>query len=452
MKIVHALGWYFPESLGGTEVYVAGLVQRLLRAGYEVAVAAPLRGLKGTLTYEYDSVPVFRYPVPWDPTREECQSRVPARGAEQFTEWLASQRPDVLHVHTLSTGLGVFELEAAKDLGIGVVVTNHLGSIGYTCQRGTLMLWGETVCDGICVPLRCSACVLQDGGMPKYVALAMASVSTLMPGAVANLPGRAGTALGLPDTIRHNQRLQRRLLGVADRLVVLNRAAFNVLVENGAPAHKLEVNCLGTSFRILPKATVEEHPTSRPVRFGYFGRFAEIKGIFDLAAAIQSLPTDLEFSLECRGPCNDDASRAALRSLRQVLADEKRVNFCDPVAPEDAPEILKSYDVLIVPSRWFENGPTVMYESFAVGTPVIGTRIGAMSETIQDGVNGRLFEPGQWRLLAAVLKEVALDPANTVDRWRRALPPARTMDDIATDYERTYASVIAPQKGVGAVS
>ena len=441
MKIVHALGWYFPESLGGTEVYVAGLVQRLLRTGYEVAVAAPLRGLQGTQTYEHDSVPVFRYPVPSDPTREECQSRVPARGAEQFTKWIASQRPDVLHVHTLSTGLGIFEFEAAKHLGIRVVVTNHLGSIGYTCQRGTLMLWGETVCDGICLPLRCSACVLQDGGMPKYVALAMASVSTLMPNAIANMPGRAGTALGLPDTIRYNQHLQRRVLEVADRLIVLNRAAFNILVANGAPAHKLEVNYLGTSFRISRKPTVEEHPTSKPVRFGYFGRFAEIKGIFDLAAAIQSLPTDLEFLLECRGPCNDDASRAALRRLRQVLADEKRVNFCDPVSPEDAPEILKSYDVLIVPSRWFENGPTVMYESFAVGTPVIGTRIGAMPEIIQDGVNGRLFEPGQWRLLAAVLEEVALDPANTIDRWRRALPPARTMDDIAAEYERTYAAV-----------
>lgn len=441
MKIVHALGWYFPGSLGGTEVYVAGLVQRLLCAGYEVAVAAPLRGLQGTQTYEHDSVPVFRYPVPRDPMREECQSRVPARGAEQFTKWLASQRPDVLHVHTLSTGLGVSELEAAKDLGIRVVVTNHLGSIGYTCLRGTLMLWSETVCDGICVPLRCSACVLQDGGMPKYVALAMASVSTLMPSAVANLPGRAGTALGLPDTIRHNQRLQRRLLEVADRFVVLNRAAFNILVANGAPAHKLEVNYLGTSFRISRKPTVEEHPTSKPVRFGYFGRFAEIKGIFDLASAVQDLPKELEFLLELRGPCNDDASRAALRRLRQVLADEKRVNFCAPVSPEDAPKILKSYDVLIVPSRWFENGPTVMYESFAVGTPVIGTRIGAMPEIIQDGVNGRLFDPGQWRQLAAILKEIALDPANTVDHWRRALPPARTMDDIAADYERTYEAV-----------
>ena len=442
MKIVHALGWYFPESLGGTEVYVAGLVRRLRYAGHEVLVAAPLRGLQSTQTYEHDSVTVFRYPTPGDPTREECQSRVPARGAEHFNKWLASQRPDVLHVHTLSTGLGVFELEAAKDLGIRIVVTNHLGSIGYTCQRGTLMHWGETVCDGICVPSRCGACVLQNRGMPKYVAFAIAGVSTLMPGTAVNLSGRAGTLLGMTAMIRHNQCLQQRLLEVADRFVVLNLAALNVLVRNGAPLGKLEVNYLGTSFRSSRKPAAEKQSTSRPVRFGYFGRFAEIKGIFDLAAAIQNLPKDLEFSLEYRGPRNDDASRAAFQRLREMLAGEKRVSFCDPVIPEDALDILKCYDALIVPSRCFEGGPTVMYESFAAGTPVIGTSIGAMPEMIQDGINGRLFEPGQLRQLAAILKETVLDPAGTIDRWRRSLPHTRTMDDIAADYEHTYAAVM----------
>src|SRR5438552_18956040 len=41
VKIVHALGWYYPESLGGTEVYVAALCRRLRAAGHAVAVVAP---------------------------------------------------------------------------------------------------------------------------------------------------------------------------------------------------------------------------------------------------------------------------------------------------------------------------------------------------------------------------------------------------------------------------
>jgi len=73
MKIVQALGWYFPESLGGTEVYVAGLCRRLRAAGREVRVAAPDAGAPGERGYEHDGIPVYRYPAPSRPTRDESQ-------------------------------------------------------------------------------------------------------------------------------------------------------------------------------------------------------------------------------------------------------------------------------------------------------------------------------------------------------------------------------------------
>jgi len=41
MKIAHALGWYLPDSVGGTEVYVEGLCRRLRSAGHDVLIAAP---------------------------------------------------------------------------------------------------------------------------------------------------------------------------------------------------------------------------------------------------------------------------------------------------------------------------------------------------------------------------------------------------------------------------
>ena len=79
-------------------------------------------------------------------------------------------------------------------------------------------------------------------------------------------------------------------------------------------------------------------------------------------------------------------------------------------------------------------------EAHAVGTPVIGTRIGGLAELITDGENGRLVRPGDWRALANVLREVATDPRQTIDRWRKALPPARTMNEIAADYLTLYAA------------
>ena len=88
MRIVQVLGWYYPENLGGTEVYVATLSRLFVQSGHEVVVAAPLAGINAPRTYEHDGVNVYRYPIPSEPTRDEAQGRVSARGSELFRSWL----------------------------------------------------------------------------------------------------------------------------------------------------------------------------------------------------------------------------------------------------------------------------------------------------------------------------------------------------------------------------
>src|SRR2546430_10920685 len=84
MKIVHLLGWYFPDSVGGTEVYVEGLCRRLRASGHDVLVAAPDTRRRAPDRYDHDGVAVFRYPIAPAPTRDEAMHRAPVRGAEQL--------------------------------------------------------------------------------------------------------------------------------------------------------------------------------------------------------------------------------------------------------------------------------------------------------------------------------------------------------------------------------
>ena len=63
-----------------------------------------------------------------------------------------------------------------------------------------------------------------------------------------------------------------------------------------------------------------------------------------------------------------------------------------------------------------------------------------MAELVTDGANGRLVSPGDWRTLAGVLDEISRDPRGTVDAWRRALPRARTMDEVTADYRVLYTA------------
>ena len=106
----------------------------------------------------------------------------------------------------------------------------------------------------------------------------------------------------------------------------------------------------------------------------------------------------------------------------------------------EIPAVLAALDVLLSPSLWFENGPTIALEAMAVGTPIIATRVGNQAELIEDGVNGRLVEAGSVTELSAAILEAATSPATTIDVWRRALAPVRTMDDIARDYLTMYAA------------
>ena len=59
MKILYAVGWYYPDGRGGTEAYVAALAASMRERGHDVRVVAPQAGLVGTRSYEHEGVPVF---------------------------------------------------------------------------------------------------------------------------------------------------------------------------------------------------------------------------------------------------------------------------------------------------------------------------------------------------------------------------------------------------------
>ena len=439
MRIVQAAGWYHPDSLGGTEVYVAALARRLRQAGHEVLVAAPDPSRSDPREYVHDGIPVFRYPIPAAPTRGEAQAEVRVRGAERFHAWLAERRPDVVHFHTFVTGLGPFEVAAARAAGARVVATTHSSSLGWTCQRGTLMRWGTTPCDGICRPARCAACELQHRGLPRALAQAAGALPPRAASRLGGIPGPAGTALGMSALIARNQARQRRVVDDLDRFVVLTGWALDALAANGLHREKLALNRLGHAHaEVRRKPGPDERPTRAPVTVGYLGRFDPIKGIHDLVAAVAGLPPEVPLNLELRGPVRSPGERAVLAELQDLAGRDPRITFAPAVPPEAVLEVLAGYDLLACPSLCHEGGPTVAIEAHAVGTPVVGSWIGGLAELVTDGVDGRLVPPGDRQTLAAALREVVEDPAGTLDRWRRRLPRARTMDEVAHDYLALY--------------
>jgi glycosyltransferase involved in cell wall biosynthesis len=60
--------------------------------------------------------------------------------------------------------------------------------------------------------------------------------------------------------------------------------------------------------------------------------------------------------------------------------------------------------ITVFPSEWYETFGRVAIESFAKGTPVIASRIGALAEVVNDQRTGLLFEAGNANDLADKLE------------------------------------------------
>lgn len=85
--------------------------------------------------------------------------------------------------------------------------------------------------------------------------------------------------------------------------------------------------------------------------------------------------------------------------LANILAEKYKgqdwIEFVGYVpANQLSQKVFKKIHYTIVPSLCCENSPSVIYDSFNFGTPVIASAIGGVPELVQEGVNGYLFEPG----------------------------------------------------------
>ncbi len=137
------------------------------------------------------------------------------------------------------------------------------------------------------------------------------------------------------------------------------------------------------------------------------------KGLPDLLHAAQRLLHDgaaVHFLVAGEGP-----QRQEYEQLSQQLGISPRVTFtgrvCDPLGGG----LWAACDIACQVSRWREAFGLTIAEAMASGKPVIGTRIGAIPELIEDGSSGFLVEPGDTAGLAGKIALLARDPRQRQD-------------------------------------
>ncbi len=141
-------------------------------------------------------------------------------------------------------------------------------------------------------------------------------------------------------------------------------------------------------------------------RLLYVGRLSAAKGVpilLQAIAAIAKQHPDLQLTIVGDGP-----DRQSLELQASQLGISNRLKFVGYQSQEAVCQYLQNCDIFVLPS-FAEGLPVVLMEAMATGIPVIATAIAAISELVEDGINGYLVPPGAVEPLAQRLDQLLSD-------------------------------------------
>ena len=138
------------------------------------------------------------------------------------------------------------------------------------------------------------------------------------------------------------------------------------------------------------------------------------------------------------------------QGLLRMIRNDRRFRRPALVPNGDVIAAYAQADVCVIPSICLETGPLAVFESFAAGTPVVGSRLGGIAELVRDGVDGLLFPAGDAAALSNIIRTLAEDRGR-VRSLELGIRPPRTMADVARDtaalYEELLARAELPREG-----
>jgi glycosyltransferase involved in cell wall biosynthesis/SAM-dependent methyltransferase len=228
------------------------------------------------------------------------------------------------------------------------------------------------------------------------------------------------------NTVGHtaNNRRRRDLI---DLIFVENDEVSAWLLARGEDATRVRIVESGVDLAALrPRSRSDTlihqiGATSDDMIVGFAGRWSEEKnplGFVEIAKLVDpALP--VRFVMTGTGHLRPAIEHA----IREAGFAKGRFHLLGEVA-EIAP-ILASFDMLVVPSV-LDGRPVVVMEALAMGVPVLGSRIGALPELIEDGKTGWLCERDDHRSFATCIENGSANRPGLRDMRRQARDYAET--------------------------
>ncbi len=177
------------------------------------------------------------------------------------------------------------------------------------------------------------------------------------------------------------------------------------VVPNGVDTARFTPHLSGTGIR-------EKHGLQGKVVVLFVGALTQwhaYKGVDDLIAAFKTASAqnpDLRLLVVGRG-----SLLPSLVQLVSTLSLEEKVIFAGQVSSELLPHYYAACDFAVLPSKDRSEGfGLVLLEAMASGKPVIGSRVGGVTDVINSGETGILVDPNASSSLVDAIVKLSSDP------------------------------------------
>ncbi|HVM93795.1 MAG TPA: glycosyltransferase family 4 protein [Terriglobales bacterium] len=365
MRILFCNKYDYPFS--GTESYLFDLIRRLDAGGHQTSLfSMDHRAPNGFRGRSY-RIPYVNFKDPdasfFTKVRLAAHAIYSRSARRAMRDCIADFAPEVAHTRGIYHHLSPSILWELKRRGVPVLY--HLNDFKILCPSYNLVDRGEP----------CRAC---SGGAFYHVVTRRCYA------------GSRASAMVLAAESYFNKWL-RTYERCVDLFLAPSEFVRGQLVDHGLSAGRIEVL---PHFQELPGPAPQTKDEGYVL---YFGRLSREKGIDDLLHALAGAP-HIPVVIAGDGP---DSARL------QVLARElklSRVTFAGHVNGENLKNLIARCRFSVFPSHAYETLGKSILESYAYARPVIATDLGSRRESVEPGVTGLLYPPGNRARLAEAMQ------------------------------------------------
>jgi len=440
MKILYVLHKFLPRYFSGTEIYTYNLAREMQRRGHAVRICCAEEVEKGTgyrieaQDDTYNDLKVHRISFNRKKTPDIIRFAYNnPMVADHLRSYLSASQPDIVHI-TSFLNLSASIIDPIKSSALPAVFTAT--DFWSFCPKSNFLAFDLSLCSRA-EPTKCLACIISlsrvyDAFLSKLKISPLLTAKTLsllthIPGLKNNpyLKGRAA--------LEERPTYLKKELGRLDIVITPNRFLRNFFLDMGLAPQKVLVSEFGINAEWIKPH--DDRSPEKPIRFGYIGILAQLKGVEILIRSFLSVSSSPPATLTIYGDNSHYPHYA--RSLINLAANNAAVSFKGTFTPEKLGEVLAKIDVLVVPSLWYENNPLVVSSAFAAGVPVVASDVPGISHLVEDGVNGFLFRRGDEEALTKCLRRFVQEPG-ILSKFRGNVAPVKSITENGAELESLY--------------